>query len=284
MRTLVATACALLGFAANSVLCRLALAGRSIDAASFTVVRLCAGAVVLSAISTLSAARVSGVGQERSGASLGSALALFVYAGAFSLAYLRLEAGVGALLLFGLVQVTMLGAGLAKGERMRHRQWLGFVAAVVGLSVLTAPGLRAPDPLGAALMALSGVAWGVYSLRGRGVADPLRATGGNFLRAVPLGAAMWFTLLDGIHITGRGLVLAITSGAVASGLAYSLWYAALRELRATQAAILQLLVPVLAAAGGVAWLGEPITSRLLIAGTVILSGVALAVLPRAMNR
>lgn len=274
LRTALLAAAALTGFAANSLLCRLALGPRLVDAATFTGVRLLSGAVVLALLVFVrsGAARPSGTWR--------AAFALFAYAAAFSFAYLALPAGTGALILFGVVQATMIGWGLVGGERLRPIVWLGLGLAVSGLVALTLPGLSAPDPAGALFMAAAGVAWGVYSLLGRGTKDPLAATAGNFLRAVPMAVA----LLAGVvlfgavpHATARGLVLAVVSGALASGIGYSLWYAALRHLPASRAAIAQLSVPALAAAGGVALLAEPLTPRLVLAGAAILAGVATAV-------
>jgi drug/metabolite transporter (DMT)-like permease len=272
----VLTALALAGFAGNSLLCRLALAGGEIDAASFTAIRLASGAIVLAGL-----AMPRGGGAHRAG-SWGSAAALFVYAAPFSYAYLELGAGVGALILFGAVQTTMLGVAIARGERPRPRVWLGLAIALGGLVGLAAPGATAPAPLAAALMAAAGIAWGVYSLRGRGVAgDPLVATAGNFLRAAPLGLALVAVAaaigaLGPLAVSREGVALAIASGALASGVGYSLWYAALRGLAATEAAVVQLLTPVLAAAGGVALLGESISARLALAAAAILGGVGLA--------
>ncbi|MDY7227802.1 DMT family transporter [Hyalangium rubrum] len=278
MRTALLTVLALGGFAANSLLCRAALAGggRLIDAASFTSVRLLSGALVLGVLLRLRAGRYQG-------GSWGSALALFTYAAGFSLAYVRIPAGVGALLLFGCVQTTMLGTGLVRGERPKPLEWAGLLLALGGLMGLTAPGATAPDFTGAALMAGAGVAWGVYSLRGRGSTHPLAATAHNFLLSVPMAL-----VLSGVsagmqgtpHIMMRGAVLAVASGALASGVGYSLWYAALPHLTATRAAIVQLSVPVLAATGGVLLLGEQLTPRLLGAGTALLCGVLLALASR----
>ncbi len=271
-RTIVLTVLALLGFAANSVLCRRALASGAIDAASFTAVRLAAGAL---ALATRVALRGRRAAPRAGGASWRSALALFGYAAAFSLAYRLLSAGTGALILFGCVQATMIGHGLARGERLRPSQWTGVAIALGGLVALTAPGAAAPAPAGAALMALAGVAWGVYSIRGRGTADPLAATAGNFARTLPFAAAMLLAGAQRLRLGADGAVLAIVSGALASGVAYSLWYAALRGLTAARAAVVQLCVPVLAAAGGAVTMGEPIGGRTLGAGGAILLGTAL---------
>ncbi len=278
MSPALATALALVGFAANSLLCRAALAGgeaRSIDAASFTLVRLASGALVLALLVRVRA----GPGGGRGHGSWAGALALFAYAAGFSLAYVRIGAGVGALLLFGCVQLTMLAAGLARGERPRALEWVGLAVALVGLGGLTLPGASAPAAGGALLMAGAGVAWGLYSLRGRGSTDPLAATAGNFLRSVPL--ALLLSLLALLfartpHASGEGLALAAASGALASGLGYSLWYAALPSLSATRAAIVQLSVPVLAAAGAVLLLREPLTQRGVRGGAALLFGVLLS--------
>jgi drug/metabolite transporter (DMT)-like permease len=278
-KTAALTLLALLGFAANSLLCRAALENGAsrIDAASFTTVRLVSGAAVLWLLLRVR----GGTGAERRG-SWGSALALFAYAAGFSLAYVRIPAGVGALILFGCVQATMLGMGLFRGERPRPLEWLGLAMALGGLLVLRLPGATAPDALGATLMAGAGVAWGVYSLRGRGNADPLAATADNFLRGVPmtLGLSVLGLVLEAPRVTPAGVGLAVASGALASGVGYSLWYAALPHLTAMRAAVVQLAVPVVAAVGGVLLLGETLTVRLVGAGSALLCGVFLALLAR----
>jgi drug/metabolite transporter (DMT)-like permease len=276
---------ALVGFAANSLLCRAALGARSIDAASFTAIRLASGALVLALIASISARTARTARTSATAAAPGvigagswrSAAALVLYAAAFSFSYLRLSAATGALILFAAVQATMIAVGIWRGERPRALEWLGFALAAGGLVALTLPGLAAPDPLGAALMAAAGVAWGVYSLRGRGAARPLAATADNFLRSVVLAVPLAAAIALGGHATARGAGLAIASGALASGIGYSLWYAALPRLAATRAAIIQLSVPVLAAAGAALFLGEPITPRLAGAAAAIIGGVALAI-------
>ena len=276
------TALAMVAFAANSVLARLALRTTAIDASTFTAVRIGAGAVVLVLLAR--SRRGSGVRGERAprerAGSWASALALLGYAAAFSFAYLSLSAGTGALVLFGAVQITMIGAGWAAGERLSGRQLAGTALALAGLVVLVAPGVRAP-PLGAAgLMAASGVAWGVYSLRGRGAGAPVAVSAGNFARAVPLalGLAVAAALAGRPpQLDGLGLAYAVASGAVTSGLGYAVWYAVLPALRASTAATVQLSVPVLAALGGVALLAEPVTARLAVASAVTLGGIALVV-------
>ncbi len=244
-RTALAATVALVGFAGNSILCRAALGGRSIDAYSFTALRISAGAATLFLLSRI----VAGSRRVRGEGSFGSAVALFAYAAAFSLAYLRLQAGVGALVLFVCVQATMIAVGFRNGERPTPVEWSGLAVAVSGLAILTLPGTSLPDPLGLLLMALAGVAWGVYSLRGRTSRAPLLATADNFLLAVPLAIAMLGigASVSTLHADARGISLASASGAVASGLGYSLWYLALPGLGTVRAAVLQLTVPVIAA-------------------------------------
>jgi drug/metabolite transporter (DMT)-like permease len=265
----------LVAFAANSVLCRVALGGGTIDAASFSTVRLCSGALTLW-IMTVALQRKSA--RVASGNWVSAAM-LFLYAAAFSFAYVWLSIGAGALILFAAVQATMILGGLRLGERPRAHQWAGLAAAMGGLVYLVLPGLAAPPAEGAALMASSGVAWGIYSLRGRGAGDPAAVTAGNFARAVPFALVLSAIELPGIQLSRTGLLLAALSGSVTSGLGYVMWYAALRRLTATRAAIVQLATPVLAAFGGVVFLSEPITLRMALAAAVILVGVALATAP-----
>lgn len=272
-RILLLTVCALLAFAGNSLLCRVALRAGHIDPATFTALRIVSGSAVLWLLVRLRrAGRPSG--------DWASALALVVYAAAFSFAYVTLSAGMGALLLFGAVQASMLFAGFAAGERLGAAQLAGLALAVGGLVFLVLPGIEAPGPFGAALMLAAGVAWGVYSLRGRRAGVPVLATAGNFLRAVPLAALAALPSWRSWHADDAGIVYALSSGILTSGLGYVVWYAALKGLSATRAAIAQLSVPVLAALGGVLLLDEVLTARLVIASCVILGGVALAILGR----
>lgn len=266
-------AAALVAFAANSILCRLALGAGAIDAASYTGVRLLSGALVLALIVRLRGARAAGA------TTLGwlPAAMLFAYAIAFSYAYLRLGAGTGALILFATVQLTMIGAGLKRGERLRAMQWIGLGLAVAGFVALVAPGLSAPEPFGAVLMTVAGVAWGVYSLCGRGAADPLRDTAGNFVRSVPLALLAVALAGSTLHAHARGVVLAVLSGAVTSGLGYVVWYAVLPRLSRAAAGIAQLAVPPLAALGGALLLSEQVGWRLVACSVAILGGVAVAV-------
>jgi len=276
-RTLALTALAMTAFAGNSLLCRIALKHTSLDAASFTSIRLLSGALVLWLVARRWRSAQSGAG------SWPSALALFAYAAGFSFAYVSLPAATGALLLFGAVQATMIGYGLWKGERFRPLQLAGLALAFGGIVGLLLPGLSAPPLAGALLMLGAGVAWGVYSLRGKGAGDPTRVTAGNFLRAVPLALALSLSMLilqGGASLDAAGVGYAVASGALTSGLGYALWYAVLPALKATTAATVQLSVPVLAALGGIAFLGEPVTLRLAMASAAILGGIALVVLQR----
>ncbi len=273
MRTALLTTLAMVAFATNSILCRAALGDATIDAASFSTLRLVSGAVSLALLHAV----LSGSGSLRGG-SWRSAAMLFLYAVPFSFAYNSLATGTGALILFGAVQATMLIAALISGERPHALQWGGLLLAIGGLVYLLLPGVSAPSPSGSALMAVAGVAWGLYSLAGRGAADPLAETGANFLRTVPMVLAVSLLNLADMEVTQTGAVLAIASGALASGVGYAIWYAALGGLTATLAATVQLSVPVVAAAGGIVFMAETITMRLMIASALILGGVMLALL------
>jgi drug/metabolite transporter (DMT)-like permease len=263
------TTLAMLAFAGNSLLCRVALVRTGIDAASFTSIRLLSGAIVLWLIVRFRRQTIATAG------SWPSALALFAYAAGFSFAYVSLSAATGALLLFGAVQTTMLGFGWWKGERLQARQLAGLVLAVGGLLGLLLPGLSAPPLPAAALMLGAGVAWGVYSLRGKGAADPTCTTAGNFVRALPFAAALSVLMPGRVSPDGAGIVLALASGALASAVGYAIWYTALRGLNATSAATVQLSVPVIAAFGGIVFLDEAMTLRLLLTSVAILGGIAL---------
>lgn len=270
-RLFVLTLIAMTAFAGNSLLCRLALKATSIDAASFTSIRILSGALVLWLIVRLRGG-ASGVA-----GSWWSALALFLYAGGFSFAYISLPAGTGALLLFGAVQVTMIGYGLWAGERPRLQQAAGFVFAFGGLVSLLLPGLSSPSLHGSALMLGAGMAWGVYSLRGAASSDATGATAGNFLRAVPFAGALSVAMLPWVSLDSTGVYYAIASGALTSGLGYAIWYTVLKALTTSSAATVQLSVPVIAAVGGIAFLDEQISARLLISSTAILGGIALVI-------
>lgn len=288
-KTCFLTLLSMLAFAGNSLLCRLALKQTSIDAASFTSLRLVSGAIALYLIvllrnrqhhrGTLLVAAGSAVTKPLQGAagSWTSALALFGYAGAFSFAYVSLAAGTGALLLFGTVQTCMVGYGLVRGERFSRRQLVGLACAFGGLVWLLLPGAAAPPLAGASLMIVAGISWAVYSLRGKGATDPAAVTAGNFLRAAPLALALSLGTIGSASFDSMGLSYALLSGIVASGIGYVIWYAALSGLPATIAATTQSSVPVLAALGGVALLGESITMRLVLASVAILGGVAVVI-------
>ena len=271
LRTAILTLIAMLAFAGNSLLCRLALKDGQIDAASFTAIRIVSGAAVLAVLVYLRGAKPLAAGSWR------SAIALFIYAAGFSFAYLGLSAATGALLLFGAVQATMMVYGFWRGERFNGWQGLGLVLASAGLLMLLLPGLVAPSPTHGLLMASAGIAWGVYSLRARGAGDPTAATAGNFVRAAVLAAAMGLALLPWAEFTWRGLACALASGALTSGLGYVIWYSALQGLAATTAASVQLSVPVLATLGGVLLLSEPVTSQLIYASAALLGGLGVVI-------
>lgn len=269
------TAFALVAFAFNSILCRLALRTEEIDAASFTSVRLLSGAVTLILISYF----FSKAKKPTSG-SWPSAFFLFAYAVCFSFAYISLTAGTGALILFGSVQVMMITVALARGEKPTMLEWLGLVTALGGLAYLVFPGLAAPPLTSSALMAAAGISWGAYTLRGRSSSDPLAETTGNFVRSVPMGIIISIIFIPRFHLSNKGMVLAVLSGAIASGIGYTVWYAALRHHTATRAAVLQLAVPVLTAVIGILFLAETASVRIGVAGALILGGIALTILGR----
>ena len=304
MKKILLTTFALFAFAFNSILCRMALGTDEIDAASFTAVRLASGAVVLVVISfffirkkggNLSGSEgVSSRGEMSAGGaentlhtgrvsafkthgSWFSAFFLVAYAICFSFAYLGLTTATGALILFGSVQMTMIAIALFRGERPRALEWRGLVVAVCGLVYLVFPGLSSPPLFNSIMMAAAGAAWGFYTLRGRGSTDPLADTAGNFVRTLPLALLVLIPFLPETHLSSRGFVLAILSGALASGVGYTVWYAALKFHTSTRAAVLQLAVPVIAAVGGVVFLSETANSRLVIAAALILGGIGLTI-------
>ena len=270
VRIILLTSLAMIAFAGNSLLCRAALEHTSIDAASFTTIRLTSGAVMLWLVVRMRHGTHAGEGNWL------SAFALFVYAAGFSFAYVSLPAATGALLLFGAVQTTMIGHGIWAGERLLRLQLIGLLLALGGLVGLLMPGLSAPPLYGSALMLCAGVAWGVYSLRGKGAGDPTKVTSGNFLRAVPIAAALSILMLNGTSRTTPDFGTLFV-GTLASGIGYAIWYTVLPGLKATSAATVQLSVPVIAAAGGVVFLAEPLTMRLILASVAILSGIALVI-------
>ena len=274
LRIAALTTLAMLAFAGNSILCRIALKETGIDAASFTSIRLASGGAVLWAITMF-------LGRDRQGSGNWlSALALFTYAAGFSFAYISLTAATGALMLFGAVQVTMIGYGLWAGERLQKQQLFGFALAFGGLVGLLLPGLSAPPLLGSALMLIAGMAWGVYSIRGKGAGDATRVTAGNFLRASLLALLLSTLMISDFKADSAGVGYAVASGAITSGLGYAVWYSVVPALKAANAATVQLSVPVIAAVGGIALLGESITLRFALATLAILGGIALVILSK----
>lgn len=265
---------AMVAFAANSLLCRMALVETDIGPASFTLVRLLSGAVVLSLLVQFKGSKPWQQG------SWSGALALFIYAAGFSFAYLHMSTGTGALLLFGAVQITMIGIGFARGERFTVTQSAGFVFAFFGLVYLVLPGVSAPPLMSASLMIVAGIGWGVYSVLGKGVASPLLMTGGNFLRTTPMAIVLFLMISEPLSFTDPGIIYGILSGAIASGLGYALWYAVLPKLAATNAATLQLSVPVIATFMGWLFLAEAITFRIIIASLAIIGGIVLVMKKR----
>jgi drug/metabolite transporter (DMT)-like permease len=277
LMTITLTAITVIAFAANSVLCRLALAQTGIDPGSFTLVRIFSGAVTLTLLFTVRSRRLPTDGSWQ------GAAALFAYAAAFSFAYVSLPAATGALLLFGAVQATMILVGLLRGEVLTPGQWVGLALALLGLIALLAPGVSAPPVNGSVLMLGAGAAWGAYSLRGRRSNDPLGATAGNFVRATPMAFALALCVSTSVHPV-FGLLYAALSGAIASGMGYAIWYAALPGLSAAQAASVQLSVPVITAFGGVFALGEGVSVRLMTASAAVLAGIALVIATRTACR
>jgi drug/metabolite transporter (DMT)-like permease len=278
-RTAILAAAALVAFASNSVLCRLALRGAAIDAATFTAIRIVSGAVMLLAVTAQRREPILPLVGTWTTATL-----LALYAVPFALAYTWLSTGTGALILFGSVQVTMLAAAVASGDRPRPLQWIGAAIALSGLVYLVFPGLAAPPAGAAALMTVAGIAWGFYSIRGRSLPNPLRQTTGNFVRAVPYAVGALLAFAAQAHASAEGVALALTSGAVASGLGYIAWYAALPGLSAMHAGVVQLAGPILAGLGGVILLGEPLTLRLALSAAMVLGGILLAIVGASGRR
>jgi len=280
VRTVTLTLLSLIAFASNSLLTRLALGAHQIDAADFTAIRLCSGAIVLAILVRARA----GTWTPLRGRGVLGPLALFAYAAPFSFAYLRIGAATGALVLFGVVQLTMIGYALVHGERPTILTWIGIVLATGGLAILGVPSAARPDPRGLLLMGVAGVAWGVYSLAGRATPDPLAATARSFLWSAPLSIAVTLATHSSVAATSRGVGLALVSGAVTSGIGYAIWYRALPRLTVTQAAVAQLTVPIIAALAAVGLLDEPLSARLVISGAAVLSGVGLVLAARYSGR
>lgn len=272
--TVVLTAFTLVAFASNSILCRLALGNGAIDAASFTIIRLVSGAVALSIILRAS----HRADAAPAGSRWISAFMLFLYAITFSFAYITLQTGTGALILFAAVQITMILMAMAAGARLLVIEWIGMVVAFAGLVYLVLPGVSAPSFGGFCLMAVAGSAWGVYTMRGKGSATPLVDTARNFVRTLPFTAVVALFAIKSGHLSPPGVALAVASGAIASGVGYTVWYMALRGLSAIQAAVVQLFVPVIAALGGVVFMSEEISLRLVVAAVMTLGGILMVVL------
>lgn len=276
-RPIIYTSVAMLAFAGNSIICRLALRDGAIDPATFTSIRLLAGAMALLLIFTVARRNTT----FRSHGSWRSAFTLFLYAVTFSFAYISLNAGTGALILFAFVQATMIAMGLWSGDRPSGMEWLGWLLAFAGVIWLVLPGVEAPPAGGALLMALSGIAWGIYSIRGRKESDALGSTTTNFLMSTVFVIALVAMTFADADISTRGVLLAVTSGALTSGIGYVIWYTALDYLSAMQAAMVQLTVPAIAAAGGVLLLAEPVSMRLIVSSVLILGGISIAVVRKA---
>ena len=278
MRAVIFTTFALVAFAFNSILCRMALRGGEADAAGFTLVRIAAGAITLIVISYFAGSGKGSQIWERG--NWISAFFLFAYAVCFSFAYLGLTAGTGALILFGSVQLTMILVSLIRGERPKSLEWVGLVLAAGGLVYLVFPGLSSPPLTSSLLMSCAGAAWGGYTLRGRGSSAPLADTTGNFALALPMAIIVAVVYWSGVHLSKEGILLAVLSGAVASGIGYTVWYAALKFHSATSAAVLQLAVPALTALGGILFLKETATTSLYVAAGLILGGILLTIFAR----
>ena len=284
MKTVILTTLALIAFAANSVLCRLALGGGTIDAASFTVIRLIAGIIVLFIIATFVAPLIAATQTKsesiQSRGSWQAGTMLFLYAVTFSFAYISLDTGTGALILFGSVQITMILWSLLTGTRLQRLEWAGVVVAFAGFVYLVMPGVSAPSLTGFLLMTSAGIAWGIYTLKGRGSSSPLMDTTFNFVRTIPFLLILLLLTFQEAELSMQGVVLASLSGGLASGVGYTIWYSALRGLSSTQAAVVQLSVPIIAALGGVVIVSEPITARLLLSTCLILGGIVLVIYSR----
>jgi drug/metabolite transporter (DMT)-like permease len=294
MKTAVYTLIALTAFAANSIFCRLALGDESIDPAGFTIIRLLSGAITLVCLlmitnvlkkpSAQHADRKLKITATQMSGSWIAAIALLIYAIAFSYAYVLLDTGTGALILFACVQVSLIIFAILKGQQLNLREWVGLCMAFIGFVYLVFPALSKPSEDGLILMVIAGIAWSIYTIKGKESTQPLADTAWNFVRTLPFLGLLTAVVIDDMHLSIEGVVYAILSGAIASGLGYSVWYLALRKLTATSAAVVQLLVPILAAIGGVIWVQEPITLRMLVSGLIILGGILLVILGAAEKK
>jgi len=284
MKIVLCTTLALLAFAGNSVLCRLALGEGAIDAASFTIIRLLSGIIVLAIILQVTRSHKviisTSTSTSTSRGSWKASFMLFVYALTFSYAYISLETGVGALILFGSVQITMIVVGLFSGNRLHYSEWFGLIGAFSGFVYLVLPELTTPSLMGFILMCVSGAAWGFYTLAGRTSKSPMRDTAFNFIRTLPLVLILTLLTFQYASLSEKGILLAVLSGSIASGVGYTVWYIALGGLSTIQAAVLQLLVPVIAALGGVLFADEVFTLRLLMSSVMVLGGIMVMILGR----
>ena len=278
IKTILFTGLALIAFAANSVLCRLALGGSAIDASTFTIVRLLSGVIVLTVILNIS--KINSNSSPSTKGSWPASIALFLYAFTFSFAYVTLETATGALILFGSVQITMILLTIFSGNRLHISEWVGMAIAFAGFVYLVLPGVTTPSVIGFFLMTVSGIAWGIYTLKGRGSQNPIMDTAFNFLRTMPFVIILAIITMKYAHYSAEGILLAALSGGIASGIGYMIWYIALSGLSVTQAAVLQLLVPVIAAFGGIIFVSESISLRLAVSSTMILGGILMVVLGR----
>lgn len=276
LKTFTYTGLALIAFAANSVLCRMALGGKTIDASSFTIIRLLSGAIVLILLLNISKNKT----QLKTKGNWSSSIMLFLYAITFSFAYITLDTGTGALILFGAVQITMILLSLYSGNKLHFSEWIGVIIAFMGFVYLILPGVNTPPIIGFLLMTVAGISWGIYTLKGRDSKSPLMDTAYNFIRTIPLIIILLFITVKNANYSSEGIWLAIISGGITSGIGYTIWYFALGGLTATQAAVVQLLVPVIAAFGGVLFISEKITFRLTIASVLILGGILIVVMGR----
>jgi len=277
-KTIILTGLALIAFAANSVLCRLALDNEAIDASSFTVIRLLSGTIVLLIIISTTRRNSRNTARTSTKGSWTASLMLFIYATTFSYAYISLDTGTGALILFGSVQITMILLSLISGTRLHITEWVGVVIAFAGFIYLILPGVTTPSVIGFTLMTVAGISWGIYTLKGRGSKSPLMDTAYNFFRTTPLVVLLAISTINNINYSSEGIILALLSGGITSGIGYTIWYIALGGLSSTQAAVLQLSVPVIAALGGIIFVSETITFRLTISAAMVLGGILIVVL------
>jgi len=280
IKTILFTGLALIAFAANSVLCRLALGESAIDASTFTIVRLLAGAIVLTVIMSISKIKSNSNTNSSTKGSWPASIALFIYALTFSFAYVTLDTATGALILFGSVQIAMILMSIFSGNRLHISEWFGMAIAFTGFVYLILPGVTTPSVIGFLLMTVSGIAWGIYTLKGRGSKNPIMDTAFNFLRTMPFVIILAIVTFKYAHYSSEGILLAVLSGSIASGIGYMIWYSALSGLSVTQAAVLQLLVPVIAAVGGSIFVSESISFRLTVSSAMILGGILMVVLGR----